>query len=186
MIRRANERGNTLFMSLIFLVLLSLFAASAFNSSTGGARIVSNTQVRQEAVAAAQKAIGDVVSSTAFSKQPALVGATPITVDINGDGATDYTVTVTPQPKCYRTTVIKSTTLDPSSASDLACVQSAVVQGSGVDSPDSAVTAGNSLCAMTEWNIRAQVNDPKSNTKATINQGVTVRALQTDAQSLCL
>ena len=186
MMYRAKERGATLFMSLIFLVLLSLFAVSAFNSSTGGARIVSNTQVRQEVIAAAQKAIGDIVSSTAFSTAPALVGATPVLVDINGDGAADYTVTVTPQPKCYRTTVIKSTTLDPSSASDLACIQSSTVGGSGFDSPDSAVTAGNSLCATTEWNIRAQVNDPKSNTKATLNQGVTVRALATDAASTCL
>ena len=186
MIRRSYERGNTLFMSLIFLVLLSLFAVSAFNSSTGGARIVSNTQVRQEVVAAAQKAIGDVVSSKTFSTNPALVGATPIAVDMDGNGVTDYTVTVTPQPKCYRTAVIKSATLDPNSAADLACVQSSTVVGSGIDSPDSAVTAGNSLCATTEWNIRAQVIDPKSKTKATINQGVTVRALQTEAPTTCL
>ena len=186
MIHPTNERGFALFMSLIFIVLLSLFAVSAFNSSTGGARVVSNTQVRQEVVAAAQKAIGDVVSSSAFSTDPALVGATPVAVDINGDGITDYTVRMTPQPNCYRVTVIKSTTLDPTSASDLACVQSASVGGSGFDYPDSPVTAGNSLCATTEWNIRAQVNDLKSNTKATINQGVTLRSLATDAQSNCL
>lgn len=186
MIHHTNERGFSLFMSLIFLVLLSLFAVSAFNSSTGGARIVSNTQVRQEVVAAAQKAIGDIVSSSAFSTAPALVGATPVAVDINGDGVTDYTVNVTPQPKCYRTTTIKSTTLDSTSASDLACIQSSVVGNSGFDYQDSPVTAGNSLCANTEWNIRVQVNDPKSNTKATINQGVSLRSLATDAQSNCL
>lgn len=183
---RSNERGSALFMSLIFLVLLSLFAVSAFNSSTGGARVVSNTQIRQEVVAASQKAIEDVVSSSTFSTNPKLVGETPITVDMNGDGVTDYVVTVMPQPKCYRTSVIKSVTLDPTSAGDLACVQSSAVQGSGIDMPDSAVTAGNSLCAKTEWNIRAQVVDPKSKTKATMNQGVTVRTLQTEALTACL
>ena len=186
MMPHSNQRGSALFMSLMFLILLSLLAVSAFNGSTGGARVVSNTQIRQEVVASAQKAIEDVVSSSTFSTNPALVGATPVTVDINGDGVTDYVVTVTPQPKCYRTSTIKSVTLDPTSAADLACVQSSSVQGSGIDVPDAAVTSGNSLCAKTEWNIRAQVVDPKSKTKATINQGVTVRALQTEAATACL
>lgn len=187
MIRRTRlQQGNVLFVSLIMLLLLSLFAFSAFNTSTGGARIVSNTQVRQEAVASAQQAIENTISSTLFSTKSALVAATPITVDVNGDGVVDYTAIISPAPKCYRKSAVKTADIDPTLATDLPCLKSSSLQGSGVDSDTGALTAGDSLCAQTEWNIRAEVSDPKSNTKVALNQGVAVRVLVTDAANACL
>ena len=180
------QQGNVLFVSLVMLLLLSLFAFSAFNSSTGGARIVSNTQVRQEAMASAQQAIENTISSTLFSTQSAAVAAAPIKVDVNGDGIIDYTAVISPAPKCYRRSVVKTAELDPSVVIDLPCFKSSSVQGSGIFSDTGAVTAGDSLCGQTEWSIRAEVSDPKSNTKVALNQGVALRALVTDAIKICL
>ena len=50
----SSQRGATLVLALIFLVLMSLFALSAFNSSSSNLRIVGNTQARQESLATAQ------------------------------------------------------------------------------------------------------------------------------------
>lgn len=183
---RSAQQGATLVVAMIFLILMSLFAISAFKSSTGNLRIIGNMQSRQEAVAVAQKAIEITLSSSLFTTNPQAVAATPVLVDIDGNGSNDYTATLNPQPNCYRTKAIKTTELNPSLAADLACLQSSVVQQGGLDIPDAAADAGNSLCANSEWNVGATVNDLRTGTKVTVNQGVAVRVLETDAANLCL
>ena len=59
-------------------------------------------QGRQEAVASSQAAIEQVLSSAFFTENPSIVAATPIGVDINGDGNDDYDVTMA-LPRCLRT-----------------------------------------------------------------------------------
>ena len=51
-------------MGMIMLVLLTLFVLSAINSGTINLRISGNTQAQDEARAAAQQAIEQVVSSS--------------------------------------------------------------------------------------------------------------------------
>ena len=45
--------------------------------------------------------------------------------------------------------------------------------------------AGNSLCANTEWNVRAEVADARTGAKVAVNQGVAIRVLETDAANSC-
>lgn len=182
----SRERGITLMVTLIFLIIMSMFAINAFNGSSGNMRIVGNMQSRQESMAAAQQAIEQTISSSAFSSNPAGVAANPVAVDIDGDGTPDYTAQLTPQPRCYRAKAIKTTELNPALAADIGCLRSGVVQNSGLDSPDAASEAGNSLCANSEWNIRAQVTDTRTSARVAINQGVAVRVLETDAANSCL
>lgn len=184
--KKQQQRGVTLVIALIFLVLMSLFAATAFKNSTGNLRIVGNMQSRQEAIAVAQQALEQTISSTYFTTNPANVAATPVRVDVDGDGTVDYTATLNPQPHCYRTKAIKGNELDPTLAADLSCMKSGAVQQGGLDTPDAAADAGNSLCANSEWNIGAQVLDVRSGTKVVVNQGVAVRVLDTDAANACL
>jgi hypothetical protein len=183
---KAHQRGATLLVAMIFLILMSLFAISAFKSSTGNLRIIGNMQSRQEAIAVGQKAIEDTISSSVFTSNPAAVAATPVAVDIDGDGTVDYTATLNPQPHCYRTKAIKSSDLNPAIPADLACMTSSVVQQGGLDIPDAAADAGNSLCANSEWNVGAQVLDQRSGAKVVVNQGIAVRVLETDAANACL
>lgn len=183
---KASQRGATLVVAMIFLILMSLFAVTAFKDSTGNLRIVGNMQSRQEAIAVGQKALEQTISSSYFTTNPANVAATPIQVDIDGNGTMDYTATMNPQPHCFRTKAIKSSELNPSLPADLACMKSSVVQQGGLDIPDAAADAGNSLCANSEWNIGAKVVDVRSGAKVTLNQGIAVRVLETDAVNACI
>jgi Tfp pilus assembly protein PilX len=183
---KANQQGVTLMIAMIFLILMSLFAASAFKSSTSNLRIIGNMQSRQEAIAVGKTALEKTLSSSEFSRNPVGVAATPVTVDIDGDGTVDYTAMLNPQPYCYRTKAIKSSELNPALAADLSCLKSSGTQNSGLDTPGAAAVAGNSLCANSEWNIAAQVVDARSGAKVVINQGVAVRVLDADAANSCL
>jgi Tfp pilus assembly protein PilV len=180
---RQRQHGATLLVAMIFLVLMSLFAISAFKSSTTHLRIVDNMQARQEAAAAAQKALEDTLSSSLFSTRPEAAEARP--VDLDGDGQTDYTAQLDPPPRCYRTKPIKVTELDPEIEADLLCMKSGTVQLGGIDAPDAAANAGNSLCANSEWNLSARVDDPRTGAQVVVHQGVAVRVLEADAENLC-
>lgn len=179
------QRGATLVVALVFLILMSLFAVSAFKGSAGNMRIVGNMQSRQEATAVAQQAVEQTLSSFLFTTNPTAVAATPVTVDIDGDGTVDYVASLNPQPKCYRTKAIKSSELNAALAADRSCLKSSVVQQGGIDSVDAAADAGNSMCANSEWDVGSTVVDNRSGTKVALHEGVAVRVLETDAVNAC-
>ena len=182
----SRQRGATLVIALIMLVALALLAIWAFNSSTANLRIVGNTQVRQEAVAAVQSAIEKTISSSSFTTNPTAVAAVPIAVDVNGDGTNDYTVTLSPVPNCYRYRVIPTSALNLAAPAfkDKKCLGPTQTDfGTDNDS----VTGGSvdSICANTDWNVRGVLTDAASNATVAINQGMTVRVLTTDAINNC-
>lgn len=82
-----SQRGATLLVSLIMLVVLTLFVISAINLTNVNLRIVGNMQIQKEIEAAAQQAIEKVISTSAMT-----TGDVP--VDINHDGTPDYSATV--------------------------------------------------------------------------------------------
>jgi hypothetical protein len=93
-----GQRGATLFVGLIMLVLITLMVVTALNLSSSNAKAVGNMQFREEAIAAANAAIDIRVASTFNAKQTT---ATTEPIDIDGNGTTDYTVTVSP-PVCTK------------------------------------------------------------------------------------
>jgi len=107
--RRSGERGAALVVSLIMLVLITLVVITALNIGSANFRAVSNTQFRDEAVAAAEVAVQQVISSN-FTLAPAAVS---IDVDLDNDEAEvpDYVVDVA-QPECIFASVADET--DPS------------------------------------------------------------------------
>lgn len=142
-----RQRGSVLVVGLIMLVLLTLMAVSAINSTTASIQVVGNAQFRDEATAAAQKAVENVISSSAFlSTAPAAQ-----TIDVNGDGTGDYTVTFTPAPACksYR------------------AVDTAVA---GL--PSECYGSIGALCYWTVWDITAVVNDATTGAQVTVHQGI--------------
>lgn len=170
---KRSQQGLTLFVALVMLVMVTLLAASAFRSSNTNLKVVSSMQGRQEAVASAQAAIERVISSEFFTEEPAAVGATPISIDINRDGVDDFTVAMTPAPKCIRTAPV---TVGPGSpAADMVCVGSARA-GSGTIS---------SYCSDTVWEVAANTTDKVTAATTTVRQGVAVRVEITDAKSAC-
>jgi len=175
-----QQRGLTLIVALIMLVALAMLAVWAVNTSTTNMRIVGNTQARQEAIAAAQTALEATVSSKLFIKGM----AGDVTVDVDGDGAVDFNVSLSPKPACYRVRVLKVNELDPNSSEDQKCFgSSAASPGPYVDG--AASPTGDSLCAASEWNLRAVVTDARTNAAAAVNQGIALRSLTTDTTNNC-
>lgn len=180
------QRGTTLVVALIFLILMSLFAVNAFLGSSTQLRVVGNMQARSEALAAAQVAIERVISSNGFAADPVAVEAQPIAVDMDHDGSADYSVRMIPRPHCYRAQPVKNQDLD-ASGPGVVCLRSSVITA-GPDTGDPRTQgslADNSLCATAEWNLRAEVSDARSRARLAVHQGVGVRMLQTDIATYC-
>ena len=180
-----RERGITLLITMVMLLALSMLAVWGFNSSTANMRIVGNTQARQETLSAAQAAVEQTISSPLFVQHAAAVASSPVAVDVDGDGAPDYTARLSPQPACYRVRVIKVSELDPVSPADLSCLGSSSAQNSGIEIDGAAPPTGDSLCADSEWNVRAEVADARSSAFVAVNQGVAIRSLSTDTANAC-
>lgn len=181
-----RQRGATLVIALIMLVLLTLFAVSSLNTSTTNLKVVGNMQSKNEALNAAQEAIETVLSTPQFLANPANAVPVPcgavntMCTDVTGDGNPEYTTTLTPQPVCMTVKPIKNDTLNLSNMEDLGC-SSAQQQQFGVTG---AVT-GDSLCANSVWEISARTVSTFSGAAVTVRQGVGVRISSDDAASGC-
>jgi Tfp pilus assembly protein PilX len=104
-----RQKGMTLVVGLIMLVVITLFVVSAIRLSTANLRTVGNMQARSEAAAASQRAIEDIMSSTAAFTAPEDV-ASPVTVDVN---STEYSVEI-PTPVCVRSEPVTGNSYDNS------------------------------------------------------------------------
>lgn len=170
----ARERGATLLIGLIMLVLLTLHALAAYTTGTAQLRIVGNMHERQAAQAAANAAIGLVLSSSEFVTQPANVAAAPIDIDINGDNASEFRIIVT--PTCSAAFPLRDKELDPDLPEDLQCIAGTTF-------------GGGALCSTSHWNLRAVVvpaaGAPATGVTAETNQGATVRLDSGEARTLC-
>jgi hypothetical protein len=96
-VRVRAQRGAALVVSLIMLVLITLLVITALNLGSLGFRSVSNTQFRDEAIAAANVAIQQVISSPFFLDPEE--ADEDINVDLDNDSTTDYVVSIA-VPQC--------------------------------------------------------------------------------------
>lgn len=175
-----RQRGVTLLVGLVMLVLLLLMAISAFNMSRTNTAIVGNLQSRQEAVNAAMQVTEQAISSTQFIDTPdnalsgtcgaTQVGPNQTCVDVNSDGTPDVTVSLSPQPCIKKIQVIKNAQLDILNPNDAACAVG-VSQSLGV----SGAVTGDSLCANSVWEITASAADAVTEAVSVVQTGVAVR-----------
>lgn len=99
-----QQRGVTLLISLIMLLVLTLFAVTMIRLSNTNVVVVGNMQAQRALVAAAQQAIETDLNSASFYNDqinqtgPWAGGVTTSTSNINS-----YTVTLN-KPKCIYTT----------------------------------------------------------------------------------
>lgn len=152
---RRTQQGATLIVGLIMLVLLTLVVTSAFMLSSGNLKSVGNMQFRNEAIAAANVAIEQIISSD-FTTLPA---SSIIPVDIDQDGTNDYTVNIM-TPVCVQAVSISTS----------------IATLSGVTSGVPSTIDYNTV-----WDIEARITSA-SNTagaKVTIWQGVRKRLTET-------
>jgi PilX N-terminal len=180
------QRGTTLVVAMLFLLVLSLFAVSSFNASTTNTMVTGNMIERQESLAAAQWLIDDTISKPAFAEDPKAVAASTYELDLDGDGATDYHPKLAPAPTCLRARALKGVELDINDAADVNCMKSGAATTPYIDSGAVDPSAGNSMCANTDWNVRAVVADEHpGGASVAIDQGVAIRRSTEEAEDFC-
>jgi Tfp pilus assembly protein PilX len=156
---RGRQRGATLIIGLILLVLISLIVVNAVTLSSSNLKAVGNMQSRNESVAAANQAIERLISAQFYEA----VGTQTFTVDINGDGTDDYSVTLA-QPVC------------------LGWKQAAVAAPSDVEMP---VTMQYAAEYQTDWDVQANVTDGSTGASVEVHEGVRKRLSQSQKDTVC-
>lgn len=158
-ISRRAQRGATLVVGLIMLVLVTLMVTSAFMMSTGNLKAVGNMQFRNEAVAAANRAI-EMVLSSPFTDAPT---AEMIEVDIDGDGNPDYEAWIgnaagAPvfDPLLRQPTCVQATKADPAYSSSTSLPPN----------------FSSDAFWNTVWDIDVGVRDPVSGASIRVRQGI--------------
>lgn len=163
-----RQRGVTLVVGLIMLVLITLVVSTAFTMSTTNLKAVGNMQFRDEAIAAANVAV-ERLMSTDFTTLPQ---ATAHEIDIDNNGAVDYIVDIA-LPVCVRSTGITNLPATDPDASTCAVG-----------------TGATPLCYETVWDLTATVREAEAilwtGARATVRQGVSKRVNVTGATACSL
>ena len=152
------QNGATLIIGLIMLVLITLIVLSAFTFSSSNLKSVGNMQVREEAIAAANLAIEQVIGSP-FTDAPT---AQEFNVDINKDGTNDFVVAVE-APMCIK----------------------ALIASTPGNTQIGFNTGGGGSTWNTEWDINSRVIDTASGASVQIRQGVRVRLSDDQKNRVC-
>lgn len=189
---RRQQRGITLILSMIMLVLLTVMALSSFNIGKSGLLVVGNAQHQMQATNVAQSVIQQVISTPNFAESPDNVldnsncpteyGAPPNSrcVDLYGDAKTVMVVAMSPQPQCLQVQAIPAASLDLSKPQDLGCAV-----GENQNMGIAGVVTGASLCSNSTWEVNAAASDPVSRAQAVISQGVSMRISNDSAATSC-
>ena len=155
MAKQHREQGATLLVTLIMLVVLTLFAVTAFNLSSVNLKIVGNFQVQKETEAAVQQAIAQVISTVGLFEAPAAISVcVPSGSTTLPCAANQHQITIE-RPRCNYTTAARGYT-----------------KRLGELTPED-----------TNWDVRATYTDAVTKAKAAIVQGIAVRMLSGNCPS---
>jgi hypothetical protein len=163
-----RQRGVTLIVGLIMLILITLMVTTAFTLNTSNLKSVGNMQFRNESVAAANKAIEQVVGTSFPSGFITIPAATTVTYDINNDETIDYRVAVA-QPVCVEATLVAG------SSGTGGC--------SGFRGGALAGCAAPNYSLL--WDMRATVSDAVSGSSVVVRQGVRMEVTETQRNAVC-
>jgi type II secretory pathway pseudopilin PulG len=191
--RRQNQRGITLILSLIMLVLLTIMALSAFHIGKASLQVVDNAQQQEQVQNASQAMLDQVLSSPNFVSDPTNVldnsncpsdmsaPANSRCMDLYGDGKTVVLVQLTPQPTCLQVKGIMNSTLNVEDKEDLGCAKSPDPNRFGVEG----TATDESLCSDSLWEINAKATERVSRAEAKITQGVNMRVSNDAVTTAC-
>ena len=161
----AAQRGNTLIVALIMLALMTLVAVTSLTLSTTNVRVVGNMQFQEEATAAAQQAIENVITKSYFDNVKFTdVVPGPQNISMSGEGGdADYTVTFARQ-----------------------CVTYVPVDPLVDELPEDCYASGGAmLCYWGVWEIAATATDDRTGASATVRQGIRILTGQSAALAGC-
>lgn len=163
-----SQRGISLIVGMIMLLLITLMSTAAFTLSTTNSKLVGNIQFRDEAIASVNIALEQAsitLLPTGFTTLP--TGPTIYTIDINNDGVTDYSVSIA-IPACIQSQLGGS---------------AGEIGGSSVSLGDTFSGTGNYYNTM--WDIAANLTDAISGTTIEIHQGLRIALSETQKSLVC-
>lgn len=182
-----RQRGVTLLVAMIMLVLLTLLALTSANVSRSTIQVVGNMQSRDQNIAAARQVLEEAISSTRFFDTPADAIGSPCAdepnsrcIDTNGDDTADIKVVLSPPPMCVQAKNLKNVDIDASKTDEADCIE-AESQSFGVIGS----VKGDSACADSTWELNAVATDTVTEATAQVTQGVTVRVPRVDVETSC-
>lgn len=201
--KRHSQRGITLILSLIMLVLLTIMALSAFHIGKGSLQVVDNAQQQKQVENAAQAMVDQVLSSPSFVGSPTTVldnsncpsgmtvGSNSRCMDLYGDGKTVVVVNLSPTingvvsaPTCKQVKVVLNSELNveaTDSSEEVGCTRGQDQNRFGVEG----AATDESLCSDSLWEINAEATERVSNAKAVITQGVKMRVSNDAVKTAC-
>lgn len=194
---RHTQKGMTLVVGLIMLIMISLAAVVTYNMSKTSLEVVGNMQFQNEATASADSTIQEALSHTRMFNTPNTVFLAPCNnvpnsrcYDLDGDGATDDMTVVLATPRCVKADVIPTTALgseldsaNPAVSREARrCITSVAQDTLGTEGSGS----GNSLCANSTWELVATAQDTRTGTSVTVTQGAAVRVGTDTLSATCL
>lgn len=167
-----KQRGATLLVALVMLVVLTLLVVSAIRSSTTNLRIAGNMQMQGEATASAQQAIEQVISGN-FTANPV---SAVIPVDINNSGTPQYSANVV-KPACNGSTPIMNADLNVYDPNESTCLTGSTAIDTGIMYASSVASAGGqSRCSTQQWDVQAEATSVTgTGADVTVHQGVSLR-----------
>lgn len=168
--KKNSQRGATLLVAMIMLVVLTLLVVFAIRSGNSNLRIAGNMQVQAEAGAATQQAIEQVIEQIKVTEDISLIGAQTLPVAM---GNANYSVAVQPLNKCLLDVPVLNSTLNPANDNDVACFDNPDVDP--VYDASGKPLSKPSACKNQTWEIVASVEDTNSGAKVTQVQGINVR-----------
>jgi type II secretory pathway pseudopilin PulG len=193
-----RERGATLIISLIFLLIFLVMALSIFRGALTSSQAIGNMQWRNEAISAANEAIDRYLSNSNIAAQAQIVTATVNgpdgpgglggdPYDVNADGTTDVIVdfplvtidaVTRAGPRCLRIRPIPPAELSPTRPQDAGCFASSSAGGIAIEGGGGGATpstGSTSLCADSEWSMMVRAADPSTSTSVEVVQGFSMR-----------
>lgn len=180
-----RQRGMTMVVALVMLVLITLLAMTTFNLGKSSIQVVNNMQNRDEGIAASRNVLDEAMSSTRFFDTPndalnqPCLNSNHRCFDLNGDSVIDI-VTVLSPAKCIKVRTIKTNELDLGVEEDRNCSVGSS-NSTGIVGSDK----GNSMCADSTWEMMATSQDQQAQSEVQVVQGVAMRVSTTNIETSC-
>lgn len=169
-----KQRGSTLIVGIIMLIVITLLVVYSIRSGNINLRIAGNMQFQAEAFAATQQGVERVIDQIRTTDLIASIPAQTIPVTVNG---LTYNVQTAPMTKCLMDVPVLNTSLNPAIAEDAACFENP-----DTDRPvgaDGLLTTTQSACKNQVWEVQANVTETMSGASMTQVQGVAIRVPST-------
>lgn len=168
-----RQRGATLLVGMIMLLVLTLLVVFAIRSGNTNLKIAGNMQVQVEASAAVQQSIEKIIEDIKLVENFTLINTADPKYQPSAAGNSTYTVTIEPLNTCKVESPVPNASLDPAKASDVPCFESP--DADKAIKADGTLTTTLSACKNQQWDIEASVTDANSGAKVSQVQGISIR-----------